>query len=163
MRDYLFRGFYPSKNGSKAIIVNGEKIKGKWLFGNYVKYKETYIFPELGSDWLDNYEVLPETVGQYTGLEDKNGKKVFEGDRVSCTHWFFDGAEIEENFNAVVGFSNGSFTLEQIKSKYYQDYTGYNECEGICWIGEINFYHEDYEIIGNIYENPELEEKGNER
>ncbi|MEC1406843.1 YopX family protein [Bacillus halotolerans] len=93
---------------------------------------------------------------QYTGLKDMNGREIYEGDIIHCVHWFFDGNEIEERFTASVGFRDGSFTLENINSRYYSDYTGEENVKGICWIGDINYCEEDYEVIGNIYEDPGL-------
>lgn len=93
---------------------------------------------------------------QYTGLKDKNGREIYEGDIIHCVHWFFDGNEIEEHFTASVGFRDGSFTLENINSRYYSGYTGEENRKGICWIGDINYCEEDYEVIGNIYEDSEL-------
>ncbi|MEC1863158.1 YopX family protein [Bacillus licheniformis] len=93
---------------------------------------------------------------QYTGLKDNTDREIYEGDIIHCVHWFFDGNEIEEHFTASVGFRDGSFTLENINSRYYSDYTFEENGKGICWIGDINYCEEDYEIIGNIYQNPEL-------
>ncbi len=93
---------------------------------------------------------------QYTGLKDKNGREIYEGDIIHCVHWFFDGNEIEEHFTASVRFRDGSFTLENINSRYYSDYTGEENGKGICWIGDINYCEEDYEVIGDIYRSPEL-------
>ncbi|WP_429726201.1 YopX family protein [Bacillus paralicheniformis] len=95
-------------------------------------------------------------VRQYTGLKDKNGREIYEGDVIHCVHWFFDGNEIEEHFTASVGFRDGSFTLENINSRYYSDYTAEENGKGICWIGDINYCEEDYEVIGDVYRNPEL-------
>jgi uncharacterized phage protein (TIGR01671 family) len=100
-----------------------------------------------GLNVTEYYEIL-----QFTGLTDKNGKEIYEGDIVQCTHWFFDGNEVEENFSARVGFKNGSFTLEDIDSRFYSNYTGEENGKGICWIGDINYCEDDYEVIGNIYE-----------
>ncbi|WP_236809606.1 YopX family protein [Bacillus glycinifermentans] len=97
-----------------------------------------------------------ENIMQYTGLKDKNGREIYEGDIIHCVHWFFDGNEIEEHFTASVGFRDGSFTLENINSRYYSDYTAEENGKGICWIGDINYCEEDYEVIGDVYRNPDL-------
>ena len=126
MREILFRG--------------KRKDNGEWVYGNLITDGEdVYVLPKedllKGLDiggWIDGvqaYEVVPETVGQYTGLTDKNGVKVFEGDIVCI----FDG----EYFSGVVKYSNeqGSFTVDDTSLHY--------------WVSDI-------EVIGNIHDNFEL-------
>lgn len=83
MREILFRGFYPC-DGPDTIVVDGEKVKGEWVYGYYAYMGPTgkekhYIAPEYASAFYGK-EVLPSTVGQYSGLDDSDGRKVFEGD-----------------------------------------------------------------------------------
>lgn len=73
MRELLFRGFHPC-DGPDTIVVDGEKVKGRWVEG-YLWSKNT-----IGVNLPFGDIVLPSTVGQYTGLTDNAGNQVFEGD-----------------------------------------------------------------------------------
>lgn len=114
MREILFRG--KRKDG------------GFWLCGDLRQWSKT--------------EVIPETVGQFTGMTDKNGKQIFEGDIIR--------AKIEsgnhEGFtwpNMPVGFQQGSFCLNDRK--------GYVFCVLGAFATSVTL-----EVIGNIHDNPEL-------
>ena len=101
MRELLFRGFHPC-DGPDTIVVDGEKVKGRWVEGYYVERdNKSWIYPasnQMISKSLarelrpfhsakstqkimkEVFPVLPSTVGQYTGLTDNAGNQVFEGD-----------------------------------------------------------------------------------
>ena len=113
MREILFRG--KRKKGDKRW-VEGNLLHGYFGFGITNRYY-------AGS----SFEVVPETVGQYTGLTDKNGKKIFEGDIVKISN--------DEIFE--VKYEDGGFTAG-------------------LFLGDWDYGH--VEVIGNIYDNPELME-----
>ena len=91
MREILFRGFHTC-DGPDTIVVDGEEVKGRWVEGYIVKHPSAIQIGNSYSPWYihvppvdpdDNggvFNVLPSTVGQYTGLTDNTGKKVYEGD-----------------------------------------------------------------------------------
>lgn len=110
----------------RQIIFRGKRVdNGEWIEGNYEYYHkpEKYIIsnPYTG----ETKGVIPETVGQYTGLTDKNGNKIFEGDIV------YNGV-----FKAQIEFINGHF------SPFGGDTFFADECEVI---GNI---HDNPELIG---------------
>ncbi len=83
-RDYIFRGFHPDENGSKTITLNGKKIKGEWVEGNLfiAEEKEYYEIVEGNKIVRIHHNVIPETVGLWTGHTDASKTKIFDGDRV---------------------------------------------------------------------------------
>ena len=80
MREILFRGFHPC-DGPDTIVVDGEKVKGRWAQGYFFQiWERTYMLLGTTNDVPNMIDVLPSTVGQYSGLDDSDGRKVFEGD-----------------------------------------------------------------------------------
>ena len=158
-----------------------EKETGKWIYGFYVKHQthtpnpirpkdspiekpeyQHLILRSGFSDWnmpkpLDMHEVEEETVGEFTGLKDKSGKEIFEGDIVKADkQWLssedrdigvvkygaipdvFDGCC---GFQGLTGFFTDTYQINRITktSKHH-----------------LNDHGEVYSVIGNIYETPEL-------
>lgn len=90
----------------REILYRGKrKDNDKWVYGYYCRcgwtgMEKDVIIPSYASA-LYGIDVIPETVGQYTGLTDKNGTKIFEGDIVKCTD-----TNSSYDFRAVVLFGN---------------------------------------------------------
>ena len=113
----------------RDILFRGKKENGEWLHGDLVHYGDKIlIFSENAQNSPDYYEVDPETVGQFTGVTDKNGVKIFEGDILLFGDKFF----AVEWQNDILGFG------------YFYTFDRVLGCDGI-----------NCEIIGNIHENPE--------
>lgn len=121
---------------NREILFRGKrKDNGEWVEGFYFEnFDKCYI---MSTKYLDNpitkfiFEVIPETVGQYTGVTDKNGRKIFEGDIVRE----FGG----ETYQGCYEIDN--VLIVKIPDMLLNFVIGY-DCER--------------EIIGNIHDNPEL-------
>lgn len=149
MREILFRGKRVDNNewvyGDYAIQSNHACFKSELKYTSFILKDE---FMDWGLGGLAEYEVVPKTVGQFTGLTDKNGKKIFEGDIIEYTWDTLCGGK--EHRTYVISYSNN-------KAKFVAD----------CVIGNprhslptFEYIGERGEVIGNIYNNKEiLEEK----
>lgn len=120
----------------REILFRGKSVTdGRWVFwdlSNYGDYRAITI--TRGFSIIDSCEVIPETVGQYTGLKDLHGTRIFEGDVVkSIAAWY------------VVEFENGGYGLRL-----------FGKGELIPITGRGNFNENEVEVIGNVYDNQEL-------
>lgn len=133
----------------REILFRGKPINnGKWVFGCYYKQLEFYgdkvddhiiitSHEDLSYDQqLDYCDVKPETVGQFTGLTDKNGRKIFEGDIVRCIRTMCDEKEMVGH----IVYDDCCFSVKENK-------TPNQPAMDLC---------DDFEVIGNIHDNPEL-------
>lgn len=137
MRDILFRG---------KRVDNGEWVEGDLLRSRGKCYIHEPIdpFDYLGelSGFIKMYEVAPETVSEFTGLTDKNGKKIFEGDIVQYQPEY----EPVPLCSVVVYFAD----------KY--NYPAFDLAKHDYEANGLQCAHEEgcCEVIGNIHDNPEL-------
>ena len=134
----------------REILFRGKTYDGKWEQGD-LRHKgyvhndsDTYI---MRSDYaLHNIPVDPETVGQYTGLTDKNGKKIFEGDIVKKhSYTDYDNYANSEEYIGIVAFSDCAWTIETKKISH-------PIIIAISYTDDVKHF----EVIGNIHDNPEL-------
>lgn len=133
MREILFRG---------KRTINGDWVYGDFVHGNERKSLRDSIFVyDSETQSFNDYEINPSTLGQYTGLTDKNGKRIFDGDVAKVMQG-------KDKDIAYVGFENGAFMLYPKTGNIY---------ERTLWSYWYNDW--DVEVIGNITDNPELLEK----
>ena len=184
MREYLFRGkrkdngewvygYYtelPVGSLGATIFSNDDEIVCEDTASYIIKvFEKQHSNYSNGNPLLviecENYEVIPETVGQYTGLNDKLGNEIFEGDIVKY-HDDFD----ETEYTSVVKFgeyeqdgSDGEYAptecigfYVEVKSYFVLYYSG--DWEPCPYLLQRNLLEvaKSCEVIGNVYDNPEL-------
>jgi len=147
MREILFRG--QTRRLGEKVRMNGKKLPGNWVYGG--------IFPGTGDfsviygckestgpsiENIEKYVVYSDTVGQYTGLTDENGVKIFEGDIVKTKKYGkINGHANVNDFDIfVVKYTLCTFRLENKNRGFNLVNDGFSKTE----------------VIGNIYDNPEL-------
>ena len=143
----------------REILFRGKStIDGRWKFGylapiTYNARQRGWAITDKGftSDedvgmdcWVLHEEVVPNTVGQYTGLTDKNGKKIFEGD-ILYYEFIYSNPTVY-----VVTFEHGAFSAREYRKgepeeiAYAIDDYEFGVCVEMC------------KVVGNIHDNPEL-------
>lgn len=141
MREILFRG---------KRVENGEWVEGvpvpitiNSYLTNRIELVRSHSYDELDGFRLlpEDEEVIPETLGQYIGLRDKHGTKIFEGDIILAPWW--QGQKIE-TMKGLIEFSKGAFSVVWQGTMYGKHFAGYVA---------------DMEVIGNIFDNPKLWEE----
>jgi len=136
MREIKFRG---------KRIDDGEWVVGflelHLVDGDLTKTKQDAFITcdymdKIGKVYRDRFDVIPETVGQFTGLKDKNGVEIYDGDRAKSSY----------GITGIVKYEEGSFYI----------WTPTRKC---AFAGLIKLGH-NFEVIGNIHENPKILAQG---
>ena len=147
MREILFRG-QTRRYGEKVRMGDGFKLPSNWVYGGVLQGKGDHSIIYGGENQNDPGEglekriVYTDTLGQYTGMTDKNGVEIFEGD-----------------------ICRNSRNGEIVSVKWHGTMAGFvwsKRKEGTCLydFGELFRAHDKYEVIGNIRDDPELLEVG---
>lgn len=140
-REILFRGFHPDENGPEEITLDGTKISGFWVQGDFA-HPCNIVFETIGNDLFtgqknvtifNDLDVLPETVSQYINANDCNDKKIFEDDIVVIIH---------DDDRCVIRYDDVDLKFAILNDNIESDFNHY--------------WSDDLEVIGNIFSNPEL-------
>lgn len=143
----------------REILFRGKTLGGEWVQGYYIKATHHWHNHGIHKDWIatdtiqnggrcnvrGKYAVIPESVSEFTGLTDKNGKKIFEGDII----------QTKPKYRFLVKY--GGYMPNEFCKFEYKD----RESFGLFLTdGKADFqmsnYSPLYEVIGNIHDNPEL-------
>lgn len=154
---------------NREIIFKAKrKDNGEWVEGYYRRIPcmglhEHYIMPQNPKNRLEQYEIDPDTICQYTGLTDKNGKKIWENDIVKFNDEIWNsyhtscGTEYDsweaENYG-LVGYCDYSARYDFTKYKYDENQVEADLHENHAI--EFSEFVEEHEAIGNIFDNADL-------
>ena len=129
----------------REILFRGRRIdNGEWVYGSYAQQYDCHeiLLEHVESEYgFDRYHVDPETVGQYTGLKDKNGKRIFEGDFVRLDKYVKKAFDV---YDGVIRYGRGGFYISEFEPLHSLNTIA--NAEGVL----------RGEVIGNIHDNPEL-------
>lgn len=121
---------------NREILYRGINFQKEWVYGDlfhsYANDDIAIAYYREGSKTPTFDAIFPESFGQYTGLTDKNGVKIFEGDIISIG---------EPNIKYITMWRNDGFCAKQIGASSY--------------IG-LTYWASDIEVLGNVIDNPEL-------
>ena len=139
----------------REILFKAKRMdNGEWVEGYYQKRKDAFendehlIFRYESYHTWEYVKVDPDTICQYTGLTDKNGNKIWENDVVFCKQ-YIGGNQIDYHIEkGYVEMKHGAFGLHRLKpDAYYRPFKD--------WLEDY-----EYEVIGNIFDYPELLKAG---
>lgn len=127
----------------RTIKFRGKNRQGKWLYGDLLHGdNESYILPEDALDSMNNYLAIPDTVGEFIGLIDKNGREIYEGDIIFSQKCDNRAVLHKIEYNA----NNAMFVAKSIQGFDFD----------FCQIHKFWIDKYDKEVIGNVHDNHEL-------
>ena len=135
MREILFRG--QTRRKGEKVRMDGTPVESNWVYGGVLQGTGDHSIIYQTEPDIEKKVVYTDTIGQFTGLTDKNDTRIFEGDICKAV---------------IYGFTCETGVVGEAR---YEDGTFEFTCEyGDFYIFCVN--DENFEVIGNIYDNPEL-------
>lgn len=137
---------------NREIKFRGKDYEYKWRYGDLVQEKwgqgKAIMIKKNTTAW----SVLEDTVGQFTGLKDKNGKEIYEGDIIEFSYDEFIGNFDTKVAKGTIEFTNGTFLIKtfEIEGKKVKD----TDNEEWFLLYTVNTW--TLKVIGNVHENLEL-------
>lgn len=127
-----------------------------WVLGFYNEFaspktgEQEYFIQTVKPDGRIDviHKVEPETVGQYTGLTDKNGTNIFEGDILNIGE---HNPAVNGRYLVIYDTANHCWALKRSEEYHHHYFT----------FSDLNGFAESSEVVGNIHDNPELLREGN--
>ena len=133
-REILFRG--QTRRKGEKVRISGEPVDSNWVYGGIFPGEGDFSIIYQTKPKIEKFTVYSDTVGQFTGLTDKNGTRIFEGDIVRCKDTLH-----EVIFCKISGCAFFGITMPD---------------RGEIWNFDGITRADRMEVIGNIHDNPEL-------
>lgn len=118
----------------REILFRGKTYDGEWVYGGYFEGRGCHFILLPGAAFV---EVRQETVGQFTGRFDNNGKKIFEGDIVSF-HKVLGHQGLIKPFEGVVKYGRGYYYVEYINERNQEGKLSLSSCWYLTVVGNIH-------------------------
>lgn len=156
MREILFRG---KSINTKANWIYGYGVYDEGFYSKMVTYDDSFEDEDFVNYNFFKYEdVISETVGQFTGLCDKNGTKIFEGDIVKFKCQLGENEGLYTKNGTLCFIGEIVFEYSMFSARKNNENGGKDYLRLYSMIEQVDFYGGSIEVIGNIFDNPELME-----